>query len=348
MTELETRVTEALEAEALEAPDAVGLADGARQRARRRSRTRTVGLVAAVALAVAAVPVAVGLGGGDDSETPAVVDTATPSPTDGWRTETYRDLELQVPSSWGYGNLSTWCLNGTGVPGDPVVERPGGVTPAIGCGEPENGYGAQFFSTALFDPVEGDLSKAWEYGWEPGQVKVYPRDAWLGVVMAGDYAVRVVAPDQATAQEVLDSVHTVVGADGNGCSVRQDDTGPEVAPGTVAVCRYDAERLLEQSELLTGGDAEAAAAAVQAAPSGSQHGGGPCPATPVEPYGAVLLRETDRDVTVVFGSSCALDNGVSSGAERRRLTADVLYWSLSPGWSGGFSGTVPVPEHFRR
>jgi hypothetical protein len=31
----------------------------------------------------------------------------------------------------------------------------------------------------------------------------------------------------------------------------------------------------------------------------------------------------------------------------RELTPDVLYWALSPGFSGGFDGTVPLPKQLR-
>ena len=30
------------------------------------------------------------------------------------------------------------------------------------------------------------------------------------------------------------------------------------------------------------------------------------------------------------------------------LTADVLYWVLSPGWSGAVEGDVPMPTELRR
>jgi hypothetical protein len=38
---------------------------------------------------------------------------------------------------------------------------------------------------------------------------------------------------------------------------------------------------------------------------------------------------------------------VTGGIGARRLTADVLYWALSPGWSGSFPAGVPVPERLR-
>lgn len=352
MTDFERRVTEALESGAEDSPDATGLAAAARTRARRRGRARTVGVVAAVVVAVAATPVAFSLGDGDGSTAPGVVDTPSSTPTSataepGWRTESFRDLEAQVPSSWRYGNLSTWCLDGRSEPGRPVVERPGGAVPAIGCGQPAEGYGVQFFSTALFDPVGGDLTDPWRYGWEPGQVRLYPRDSWLAIACATcDYAVRVVAPDEETARAVIESVRTVDGADGTGCAVRRGGDAPPVGTGTVAVCRYDADGWLQQAELLTGDDAAAATGAVEAAPADLARGPGPCD-RPAEPFGEVLLREPGRDVSVVFESSCVHDNGVRFDGEGHELTRDVLYWAISPGWSGGTYGDVPLPDRLR-
>jgi hypothetical protein len=34
--------------------------------------------------------------------------------------------------------------------------------------------------------------------------------------------------------------------------------------------------------------------------------------------------------------------------EDRLVTADVLYWALSPGWSGAVDDGIPLPEVLRR
>ena len=95
-----------------------------------------------------------------------------------------------MPAGWGYGNLSTWCLNGKSEPGTPVVERPGGVVESIACMGPENGYGVQFLDGSLADMAyaPGEL---WQY--EPGDATVYPDGAWLGYQRSGDNLVLVVA-----------------------------------------------------------------------------------------------------------------------------------------------------------
>lgn len=352
MTDLEARLAAALEAEARGAPDAAGLAELARDRADTRRRRVRVGLVGAAAV-LAATPIVLKLATGADPDALNRGTMAFPTPSAAapstWRTESFRDLEVKVPPSWGHGTLSTWCLRGRNEPGAPVVERPNGGVRSIRCAQPEEGYGIQFFSTATFDPVAGDLTKPWRYGWEPGQVKVYPRDSWLAIACATcEYAVRVVAPDRRTAERVVDSVRTVDGVDSHGCSVRRTESAPRVATGTVAVCRYDGEGWLEQGELLTGGDADAAVAAVDAAPTAQMaYGPGPCK-DPDNLPGEVLLREPGREVSVVFDSDCVHDLGVRYGDELYEVTDDVLYWALSPGFSGGIAGDVPVPERLRQ
>jgi hypothetical protein len=41
-------------------------------------------------------------------------------------------------------------------------------------------------------------------------------------------------------------------------------------------------------------------------------------------------------------------HGFSWDGDEHDLTADVLYWVLSPGWSGGVEGEVPMPDMLRQ
>lgn len=350
----ERRVTEALESGAEQAPDATGLAAAARERNRRRVRARTTGVVAATVLAVAAVSVTVALGGGDGSRSPSVVDTPSSTTTSAVvdpdsRVETFRDLEITVPSSWGYGSLATWCLNGKSAPDQPVVERPGGAMPSIGCTEPESGYGAQFFDASFFDPAysPGHLEQVEVNSDGP---QTYPAGSWLGYQTdaSGDLAVIVVAPTEAVAGAILDSASTVTGADANGCAVRRAGAAAELEPGTVSVCRYAQDGWLEQSERLGGDDATAALAAIEAARSmRDQRGPGPCDEAATLPGTTVLLGHDGDWTRVTFGTDCVWDDGVFVDGDHRVLTPDVMYWALSPGYTGGFTGDVPLPDRLR-
>ena len=137
-------------------------------------------------------------------------------------------------------------------------------------------------------------------------------------------------------QAVLDSFDEVTGVDANGCTPRaSDDSDPIPAQGTLRLCRYGGDGWLEQSEVLTGPDSAAAVAALDAAP---ERGPRRCP-----PPG-----ETDTVIQVVAGPGAGSGDdragaahlawcggGVFGwGGAERDLTADVLYWVLSPGWTG--------------
>ena len=108
----------------------------------------------------------------------------------------------------------------------------------------------------------------------------------------------------------------------------------------MSVCRYDATGALEQSELLDGNEMGAAIAALEAAP---------------EFVGSTASRRRARRSR---SSGCA---PLSRGRRRprrpcplvhgpdpdRALTADVVYWALSPGWTGALDQNIPLPPELR-
>jgi hypothetical protein len=53
------------------------------------------------------------------------------------------------------------------------------------------------------------------------------------------------------------------------------------------------------------------------------------------------------DATVSFGGSCWFDTRVTSGVDARMLDSTVLYWALSPGWSGSVPEGVSLPSELR-
>jgi hypothetical protein len=267
-----------------------------------------------------------GNGGGappaaDDPTPSVVVDPGPPQ-----RVESWRDLQVTVPAEWGYGVLSTWCTNVATSPGTPVVERPEGMRDMIMCTEPANGYGVMFMDGALAD-LAYSAGHIWQY--EKGDdFAAYPDGAWLGYQRGGDTGdniVWVVGPDRATTEQVLGSVQRITGVDANGCSPEPPDQPSRAAEGMVRLCRYGADGWLEQSESLTGQDAAEAVQSLDAAPTGQARR---------------CTLPTDRTyVTVTAGEvqgSVALDQclGFSWDGQPKELTADVLFWVLSPGWSG--------------
>ena len=58
----------------------------------------------------------------------------------------------------------------------------------------------------------------------------------------------------------------------------------------------------------------------------------------------MLLRTATRHAVVDLGGCPQL----TVDDETRLLTSDVLYWALSPGWTGGVSGDIPLPKELRQ
>ncbi len=319
MTDFEERLTSSLHAAGDDAPGAAGLAPAARARARsRRRRTALASAVGAVAVAAVVGGVALLGSGGDDGAASIADDVPTPAPAT--RVETWRDVSVTVPTAWGHGNLDDWCSSGES-DGSPVVERPGAISIDILC-TPTYGYGVQF----------SDVPSVGLEAYGPGTVNQsvdgdFPSGSWQGWDAAGQARVLVVAPTKGEAERVLGSFEEVKGADANGCdSSTPDDTGSFPAPGTLRLCRYAGDGWLEQSELLTGQDAVAAAAALDSAPDR------PALACPKASGTSVLVTSADHKTGVVQLDTCAGLFGWTG--VQHDLTGDILHWVLSPGWTG--------------
>jgi hypothetical protein len=342
MTDFEERLTDALTHAAGDAPEAGGLVEGARTRSRARRRRTTLAVAAAsvAVLGVVAGTAMLGNGGGSppaaDDPTPSVV--VDPQPPQ--RVESWRDLQVTVPDDWGYGPLSTWCTNGATSPGTPVVERPEGMRDMILCTEPANGYGVMFFDGSLADLVY-KAGHIWQY--EKGDAgAAYPEGAWLGYQRGAnrDNVVWVVGPDRATTEQILGSVQRITDVDVNGCSPEPTNERFGAAEGTVRLCRYAGDGWLEQGETLTGDDARQAVDALDAAPDRPAM---MCPNLADQGY--VVVQSADKSAEVRW-EGCA---GVFGWrGVQHDLTSDVLYWVLSPGWSGAVDGDVPLPDPLRR
>lgn len=331
-----------------------GLAAGARARATRRARRRTAGTVAAAVLAVAAVPTVLALTGSSPSVEPAPSPPTTsevaptPDAPSGFRVESWRNLTVSVPPDWGYGGGTDWC--GTdGAPGGAEVTRPGTGARSVRC-HPELSYGLYFGDSAA---VRGERSsgEVWQYDWEdPGQVRLYPEYAWLGLVGRGDQHALIVTSTEELTRAIMDTVSWVDDVDPNGCAPRVGSRGPLGAGDRWSVCRYTGEGWLEQSELLTAEQSEQFLSAVRSAPLRlAPSGSCPAPAPDDDSVGRVVAGNGSDlgSVSVVFESFCPGENNVFMSGTLRELTADVLYWAISPGWSGGVVGSVPLPDELR-
>ncbi|QBR93564.1 hypothetical protein [Nocardioides euryhalodurans] len=326
---LEQRLADGLAGTAERAPHPGDLGAGARVRLRRRRRT-TAATVAA-ALAVVAIPVGLTVlgGGGSAGDPDRDEPTVTDSVPTGWRTETWRDLSLSVPPEWTWGGGTSWCTEGSLEEAGSQVSRPGGMVPAIAC-EPSYGYGAHFL-----EPSRGELPPGTEGAVQQYRGSRYPEDSWIGYVSTGQAAVWVVTDERTLTRQVLDSVEPVGEVDANGCATRLEMSAPSTS-GRVSVCRYAGDGWLEQSELLSKAGSQQAAAALGSAPPAEGH---LCAST-----SAVTVRLVGGGVDATLDLTCE-ELVLTYG--QRRLTEDVLYWALSPGWSGAVSDDVPLPPHLR-
>ena len=338
--DFERQVTDTLRAGAQAGPDAVGLADAARRRAQSRRRTglSALGAVLVIGLLVPVGVLAFDAEEGPDPDRPGrdastatdPVSSGAATPT-GFHVESWHGVSVEVPNTWGYGPLGTWCAAG-GELDDPIVERPG-ITSQILC-TPRHGYGMSF---AQAEP--GELGRAMR------QVSgsVFPEGAWVGSTIVGDVRVLVSSRSEHVAAYVLGSATASGPVDPNGCPAQ-----PGQPPGDVtltSVCHYDAAGRLELSEALPTDAADAARAAVETAPVDDTQAR--CDHVP-EPFGVAELRIGAEVATVTFGSSCVGDNKMMWRGQPHVVTPEVMYWVLSPSWPGGSVGPgVTLPPDRR-
>jgi hypothetical protein len=245
--------------------------------------------------------------------------------TPGFRWESYRDVQVEVPESWGYASApqSDYCISKR-FPTEPYVDltRGPGAASAILCtGDLADDQQATHLT---FTPITGSPpfaapSKVWkQYSRELGQARV---------------TVTARAEESELANRILASASLVSdGTDPNGCPVTLP-TVPAVElagldAGELSVCLYEAEDdrgAFRSSVRLTGAAAERAWQSVLAAPEG----GGPdglassCGSSPGWPM--LLLVGADQVPVAASVAGCA-GNGVADAAATggaRKLTGEL-------------------------
>jgi hypothetical protein len=142
--------------------------------------------------------------------------------------------------------------------------------------------------------------------------------------------------------------------DGNGCRSRRDErsdgdlSGQAEQDSRISICSYDDHGWLFQSERLSEQDTESATEALSEGPIRQEQV--VCTGTPDHRYGTVVMGfgQDLGSVSVVWESDCDGERGVFFSGVVRELTPDVLYWALSPGWTGGVPDGVPLPDQLRQ
>ncbi|HEV2798432.1 MAG TPA: hypothetical protein VGV65_12505 [Nocardioides sp.] len=325
MSDLEARLRDTLSERAAAAPDATGLAAGARRRLRRR---RTTWAVAVTAVVAAAVPLGLSRlapmpdGAGRVADEPTATSGLPPGVIEtGYRAESWHDVTFEVPADWGYGGVSGWCAGGGDLTGArEVVGRPDTVVPAIAC-SPPNGYGVTVGSAAAYDPAIPSGS-VWQYDAAGADVVTYPDGAWLGSWYDDEVVVTVTARDRATAQRLVDSVGSFTGADPNDCPATLGEA--EALTGSTSdafsICRYDADDLLSASRRFVGIEARGPETAIFSSPRRTVDYD--CPAEDGLSH-TVLLSGGGYVATAVTGAACPGWNGLFMNGVVRDLTPEA-------------------------
>ncbi len=288
------------------------------------------------------VAVALSACSGDDADaepTPAPLPTVAPVPAlpDGWRWESYRDVEVGVPGSWGYTSarrVDQQC-NFAAAP-RPGVGRPGVRIDLSGCRGPlpQVDPGALVANGGTFVA----LLPTSEIVIEEGDRRVVIPDAVTQVVIQARPALR---------EKIAATVHRIPVADHNGCPVHHpiaEDPSWRPAPVGVATlrdvhavraCRYtplDPEAdagptvSLYSSLRLSGATARAALTGIATAPRAGRTDG---PDSCSDGFGkeAIVLQALRGDglagEVVIRYAGCA-DQGFDDGVQMRTLTAEAI------------------------
>ena len=98
----------------------------------------------------------------------------------------------------------------------------------------------------------------------------------------------------------------------------------------MSVCRYDVAGELEQSELLVGCERRGR----RGGAGRHRQGDLDCQPCPGASGATIRMFDGDRDVSIELDGACTVVEGRPDGI----ADADVLYWALSPGWTGARRG----------
>jgi DNA-directed RNA polymerase specialized sigma24 family protein len=311
----------------------------------RRRRVLAGGAVAAVLVA----PVAFGLAGGattPDAVSQQPVPLGHPLPVDrtGWRWESWGGIQVQVPGTWGYGDLTQWCV--TRGPDGPAVDRPEMEGTDAMCSLTDNGRSTY---------TGGLLLRRTEEALRLSRADVAPY-ATSRIHTVGDVTMTLVDIDPGVGDAILLSAQVIGRRDFNGCEPHRDvveasPRGARSGPGplaevgrigSVSVCRYGLtgwpDPTLISSRRLTGRPAGDLLAAVRSAPALPRT---PAPAatgcTPPEEIGVLEFWPrpgSELPVSVVVRYDGCRGHGIDDGRTLRALTAEVLDPILVAPWTG--------------
>ncbi|WP_427885683.1 hypothetical protein ACQHIV_25175 [Kribbella sp. GL6] len=220
---MERLIADSLTKHAADAPTDDHLLAGIHARLHRRRTHRAIG---AVVVAAAAVATAITASHGITQPPPA-----HEAPAPGWRWESFKTVEVQVPSSW------TQYISGPA----PCTFMANSAVPSIGR---VNGWSASREYTCRTPVIP--LAQRQPYLWfddvqKPG-IKRYD-GGWTEETRAiGGVKLSVLTKDDALRQRVLNSARRITDTDYYGCSPTKPTAGPTATPTsrvtTASICEY--------------------------------------------------------------------------------------------------------------
>lgn len=344
----------------------VPVADRARRAARGRRTTRwaVVGVAAASVVAVAVVSAIVATDGSSPTDSSGPVaespgGSGAEAPPTAWRTESWGDLEVEVPADWGYGGAP----DAEGIACYPAATSDADGNPIAGADADGIGYvGRPIVSTdscASIDAMQrADIAPTAPYVWlgaglDPGVVELaggYTQET----VDAEGSTVTAATRDPALRERILSSAtggeRCMSELSRSGAIVHDEAADPAAEPVTLRVCAYRLDdgvnadwQLTYAADLGRAPLAEYLAAVGAGSPPRDQ-----CPSIDYQLGEGVLLELLDADGGVVrqdavntFGS-CA---GIAVDAARfwELKTTELTAAMVRPWAVGGIPAVVHGP-----
>jgi hypothetical protein len=293
MDRAEQLIVESLARKAAEAPPGQELLAVVHQRLRRRRTGRAVGAVVLATAAVAAAVTASHSVGEPRTEPP----TAAQAPAPGWRWESYRSVEVQVPEEWTQYVLGLAPCTPAAAP---AVGRVGGWISR-----------SWYTCSTAVQPLDRRRPYLWFDDVQAPGVKHYDGGWTEETRVVGGVKLSVLTADDGLRKQILDSARQIRGTDYYGCAATEPAPSAGAAGGVVTsadICEYWKGSLVAGSAL-TG---------APAAQLGRQLNGFQ-PRTPQPAPGCQDTRP--RDYLITLHSS-----GRSWQVRVSYSTCDVSYW----------------------
>ncbi|MFI7065018.1 hypothetical protein ACIBL3_28770 [Kribbella sp. NPDC050124] len=259
----EKLIVTSLSKHATEAPSDGDLLSAVHYRLRRRRTGRTIG---AAVLACAAVATAI-------TATHSITDVRTDpqvarpgAPDSGWRWESYKTVQVQVPADWTQHVSGPAPCHGFQVPSRPIIGR---------SNDWLGKYGYTCEDAVL--PVERRLPYVWFNDVQAPGIKQYDAGWTEETRLVAGVKISVLTKDDALRRRILDSARPITGTDYYGCSPIDSGrrgTGLDATDriSSAGICEYWNNTLVAASTL-TGRQASTLAQRLATAPEGPPPGG---------------------------------------------------------------------------